>query len=244
MTKLTELTISSYSKPVRDKATKTFGVMFNPSDYTLSYAASYDDTSTAGSGSRQQIYRSTDSSSLNLKLVFDNGPPGDLPIKALVGFGSGRSKVLSIPDRVDEFRKLTIEMKGELHQPSYLKIQWGEMIYDCRLTSLSVNYTHFDRKGVALRAVLNCTFIHDDFVPYLNAKENKQSPDLTHFHGVIAGDSLPAITEEMYGDPRYYLQLAKWNRLDNFRKLQPGQQLQCPPLDQLLLKSTVGRGVV
>ena len=35
---------------------------------------------------------------------------------------------------------------------------------------------------------------------------------------------------KIYGDPRYYLDVARANRIDNFRKLTPGTRIFFPPL--------------
>ena len=48
---------------------------------------------------------------------------------------------------------------------------------------------------------------------------------------VIAGDTLDRLCHRIYGDPRYYLQVAEANKLGNFRKLVPGTTLVFPPLD-------------
>jgi nucleoid-associated protein YgaU len=47
---------------------------------------------------------------------------------------------------------------------------------------------------------------------------------------VKAGDSLPALCYQIYGDPGYYLEVARFNRLDDFRRLQPGTRVVFPPV--------------
>jgi len=44
------------------------------------------------------------------------------------------------------------------------------------------------------------------------------------------GDTLDLIADNNYDDPSYYLQLARANRLKNFRKLKPGMRLILPPI--------------
>jgi nucleoid-associated protein YgaU len=53
---------------------------------------------------------------------------------------------------------------------------------------------------------------------------------MTHEYIVIAGDTLPALTNNIYGDSKYYLKVATYNKLDNFRQLVPGTKLLFPPL--------------
>jgi nucleoid-associated protein YgaU len=54
---------------------------------------------------------------------------------------------------------------------------------------------------------------------------------MTHVRLVKEGDTLPALTREIYGDYRYYLEVARVNQLDDFRSLEPGTRLFFPPLD-------------
>jgi nucleoid-associated protein YgaU len=56
------------------------------------------------------------------------------------------------------------------------------------------------------------------------------SPDLTHRVTVAQGDILPLMTYEVYDDQNYYLQVAKVNKLKNFRKLKAGTTLVFPPI--------------
>ena len=64
------------------------------------------------------------------------------------------------------------------------------------------------------------------------AKENNNSPDLTHRRTVKAGDTLPLMCYQIYGDSKYYLQVAEVNDLGNFRSLTPGQNILFPPLEK------------
>jgi nucleoid-associated protein YgaU len=56
------------------------------------------------------------------------------------------------------------------------------------------------------------------------------SPDLTHSVQVKDGDLLPLLTSQIYKDQNYYLQVAKVNKLKNFRKLKAGTTLVFPPI--------------
>ena len=61
------------------------------------------------------------------------------------------------------------------------------------------------------------------------AQEDNHSPDLTHYRIVKKGDTLPMMCFLVYGDARYYLQVARANKLINFRKLNIGDELFFPP---------------
>ena len=52
------------------------------------------------------------------------------------------------------------------------------------------------------------------------------------------GDTLPQLCFAIYGDPRYYLQVAAENGLTNFRDLSPGDNLVFPPIDKAAVVSS------
>ena len=58
------------------------------------------------------------------------------------------------------------------------------------------------------------------------------SADLTHVHLVKDGETLPAIAHQIYGDPKYYVEIARVNNLRNFRSLKPGMELILPPVNK------------
>jgi len=47
---------------------------------------------------------------------------------------------------------------------------------------------------------------------------------------VKSGETLPWLCYLVYGDSKYYLQIANVNNLTDFRNLQQGQQLFFPPI--------------
>jgi len=64
------------------------------------------------------------------------------------------------------------------------------------------------------------------------AMAQDQSPDLTHVRLIKAGDNLPSLCSQIYGDPSYYLAVARANQIDNFRELVPGTNVFFPPLEK------------
>ena len=59
---------------------------------------------------------------------------------------------------------------------------------------------------------------------------NRTSPDLSHRVQVCEGDTLPLLCHRIYGDASYYPEVARFNRLQGFRHLPAGLQLDFPPL--------------
>jgi nucleoid-associated protein YgaU len=104
-----------------------------------------------------------------------------------------------------------------------------------KLLTIDLVYNLFKPSGQPLRAKATCTFaisISDEVRLKL---EDQHSPDLTHVRTVKDGDTLPMMCHEMYGDPKYYLEVARVNKLKNFRSLSVGEKIFFPPLDKTSL---------
>jgi LysM repeat protein len=229
--KLEKLTIKAFANEQRQgRPQDTFTVMFNPTSYTMTYAnvlANVPGVNTSGSRARYSYSRAE---ILTLELVLDGTGVTDFGLTTLLGQGTK-----SVSAQVKHFLELCFYLDGEVHEPKFLKIQWGEGVlqnFDCRLQGVDVTYTAFDKNGAPLRATLNTTFLEDLEPAKRLRKENKSSPDLPHTRIVRNGDTLPLLTKEIYGSSVYYLRVAQLNGLDNFRQLTPGQEIFFPPLEQ------------
>ena len=62
------------------------------------------------------------------------------------------------------------------------------------------------------------------------ARRTRRPPDLTRLRDVRDGDTLPLLVNDIYGKPELYLEVARANRLFNFRKLKAASRLSFPPL--------------
>ena len=213
---------------VFDFLVKTHEVMFNPESYSFSYTNEYQKYQGINTSGRTARYSLTRSKQLSLKLILDDS-------SATAGLFAGLSSVgpfsrETVHDRVEEFLNFTAHMDGNIHAPRYLRIEWGDLIFDCRLVSVNVNYTLFSRSGIAIRAELDTVFIEDLEESKRLKQDGKSSPDLTHTRTITSGDTLPLMSERIYNDPNYYIQIAQANRLSNFRKLKAGTVINFPPI--------------
>src|SRR5690606_728458 len=109
---------------------------------------------------------------------------------------------------------------------------WGMLFFEGVLTSLSFNYKLFKPTGIPLRVVATASFSASLEDVLRIAKEKKNSPDLTHIRVVKEGDTLPLMAYRIYGDPAYYLEVARVNKLTNFRNLTPGDEIFFPPVNK------------
>ena len=95
---------------------------------------------------------------------------------------------------------------------------------------MSVTYKLFRPDGTPVRAVAKATFVEVVSDELAKLKADKRSADLTHVRTVVAGDNLPLLCHQIYGDATRYQAVAEANKLVNFRTLRVGQQLFFPPL--------------
>src|SRR5690606_28803951 len=134
---------------------------------------------------------------------------------------------------IEQFKKVIFDYNGDEHKPNYLMISWGTLLFKGTLSEMDITFKLFKADGTPLRALANAKFkgfVEDDLRV---AKENNSSPDLTHVRIVKDGDTLPLMTCRIYGDSKYYLEVAKANEIPNFRKLTVGQKIFFPPINKV-----------
>lgn len=196
----------------------SFTVMFNPNTYTQSYGVEYHDRQGEGDTGSHQIFNKIKPRDYKFDFVID---------------GTGvASKRVDVQRLVDNFFTV-VGYDGEIHRPKYLKLIWGALVARCILKTAETTYTLFKPDGYPLRAKIKAHF--SEYID--DAKRVKQqrnsSPDLTHVRVVREGERLSLLCQQIYGTSEYYLQVAAYNELNNFRKLVVGQTILFPPVKTL-----------
>ncbi len=228
---LTKIKIEAYKDKRFANKHGEFDLPINPEQFSQAFKLEYDAAQPAGSQGNDPQYKFTRPERLQLDFTFDG--TGVVPIK-----GKANAFHKDVAKQVEELLNVVYTMKSETHKPNFLRLLWGNFSFgskngfDCILQDLQINYTLFAPDGKPLRAKLKATFV-SYIEPQLRlSEESKQSPDVTHVRQVIAGDTLPLMTHRIYGDPAYYLQVAKVNGLVNFRRLNTNIGLRFPPLEK------------
>ena len=214
---LEKLRIESYEAPdYSGEPRDTFHAFVNPAEIELGYEAEYDEGQGTGTtGSRQEFKRIR---------------PGDLSLSLFLDGTGANGQPLDVQEAVEHFQRVT-SYSGTIHRPYYLKVMWGTLsVKRCVLTSATITYKLFQPDGVPLRAVIKARFRDNADDQTRVAMAQDESADLTHVRTVLAGDTLPGLCQEIYGDPRRYVAVARHNGLDDFRRLEPGQRLAFPPV--------------
>jgi len=215
---LKKLTIESFKKIDYADKLDEFAVMFNPTSYGQKYEVEYEDASGKGTSGSEQKFSRIKPQDYTFEFIIDG-----------TGVSAGKEEVDEV---IKHFLKVTAEVVSDTHRPPYLKLRWGQLIVDCILKSTDITYTLFKPDGYPLRAKINATFSEIIEDQKRTAQEGFNSPNLTHYRQVQEGDTLPLMTYRIYGDASYYLEVARFNRLTDFRNLQVGTTVMFPPLKQ------------
>ncbi len=216
--KLEKLTIYPFKDPgFSQKAGDPFVVNINPEKYTHSHNINYNDKQALGSAGSSSKFEKTAPETISFELMFD--ATGAIP-----GSSTDASQ------DVDKLKTVAYTFNGDIHSPNYLKLSWGSLVFNGRLTSLEVNYTLFKPDGTPLRAKANVSFQSYVDAKTLALTEDKKSPDLTHAILFKSGDNLPNLCYQIYGDANYYQEVAKANGIIHYRNITPGTKLYFPPL--------------
>jgi LysM repeat protein len=221
---LEKLKIVAYSDPQFNNkiADGKFSTLMNPEKYTYHYKIETDATQASGTSTVSPKFNKKLPENLELDFVFDRSG-------VISGYKSSSNGII---DDIEKFKKVILDYNGDEHKPNYLMISWGTLLFKGALTEMDIEFKLFNPDGTPIRAIAKAKFqgfVEDNLRA---ARENNKSPDLTHYRIVKEGDTLPLMTYHIYGDSKYYLEVAKVNNIINFRKLKTGQKLFFPPLQK------------
>ena len=221
---LEKMKITSFSAPEMQASDKVdeFEAFINPENYSQEYKIEYNQEQGDGTSPGPMKFTRMPPQEMSFDFLFDR--TGVLPDSPPAPRGI-------MPD-VEHLKEMTYEFNGDIHRPPYLMITWGELSFRCVLVSLQIQYKIFRPDGTPVRALVKGTFKQFTDEQLRTLEENANSPDLTHIRVVKAGDTLPLMAYRIYGDAKYYTDVAKINRLTSFRQLRPGQELIFPPLEK------------
>lgn len=219
---MSKLKIISYDDPVTRKAVDSMDVLINPESYNKKIEIKYSDKQPAGTSGKLPKFSKIEPDKIDFELFFDrtgvitDTAPGDL----------------GVDEDINQLKSLTVEYQGNKHRPRFVSLYWGTLQFDGCLQTMDISYKLFDASGLPLRAVVKTSFIGSiEDVKRINT-ENSQSPDLTHVRIIKESDTLPLLCYQVYGDSKYYIEVARFNHLDDFRKLRKGQRIQFPPIEK------------
>lgn len=215
---LVKLYIEAYDdEKFTQKKDVVFTALFNPSKYNLKYEIEYDKKGAAGTSPPAPKFSNMKQQELSLEFFLD-------------GTGVGNDDGVFVDQKVEEFLKHAYSYDGAKHKNNYLRVVWSYLVFDCVLKDADVSFTLFRSDGRPLRAKINAKFLGFVNDEKRVLADKAQSPDITHYRVVKDKEKLAILSQRIYESNQYYLDVAKANKLVNFRKLKTGEQLYFPPL--------------
>ncbi len=244
---LTRLVLRAYSDEAFKDEVGIYQTMLNPANYSETYSSKYNQTTGFGKPGGLLKYMGSFAGDISIDFLFDR--TGVIPNMVTQmanelqdAFPGGRDLGVGILADITIFKNAVYKFNTDQHEPNYVRINWGTLNFTGKLTDLTIDYKLFGPNGKPLRAVAKAKFTHCAPSVKKNPESNKSnsstdsteltSPDLTHIRTVQGGDTLPLMAFKIYGDSKYYLEVAKANGLSSFRKLTVGQQIFFPPLQK------------
>lgn len=187
---------------------------FNPPEYSTRKSINYGDLKATGSGVSVQQFIDGTAETLSMELFFDTSEEQ----------ADVREEFL---DKLD----LLVEIDPELHAPPICQFVWGNgIVFTALVESLDKRFTRFERSGIPVRARVDITFKEYKTSEYHESEISPESTDTTKAWTVTEGDTLWLIASREYGDPTHWRRIAEANDIQNPRAIEPGQELELPPL--------------
>lgn len=249
---LEKLKITAFEDDNYESSTATYVVMYNPTSFSYQVTSEWIPEEGVDPDARQLQFRANKSDSVSFEFLFDAtgaSPPGkdeagdvdlgylgdESPNRDLIS-GNKESAIEIIEEdghvdrAISKYLEITQNIQSATHTPNYLQINWGAYQFRGVVQDTTINYKLFNSGGLPIRATVTSNFVQSLSRKEQAAEAGRQSADLTHKRVVKAGDTLPLIAKKIYGDPAFYLEIAKANNLKNFRNLEMGQELILPPI--------------
>jgi hypothetical protein len=193
-----------------------FTLMFNPASYSQKYEVNYADNQAQGNTASAQAYSRTKPLDYTFEFIID-------------GTGTA-ADVVNVKDKIDEFLDKCVRADGEIHRPPYLKLLWGALETRVVVKSADITYNFFDSNGYPLRAKLNVAFTENVPDDRRVRQDRQASPDRTHYRQVDGSSKLPIMAFKEYRDHRFYISVARANKLNNFRAMPLNTTVIMPPI--------------
>lgn len=200
-----------------------FEVLFNPNEYRLSKDNNFAQAAVLGVGSPLLQFVHGNLRTMEMELFFDTYEE------------HRRASAVINPAQAD-VRKLTrqvvdlMAINPETHAPPVILFAWGDLTFRGVLARANQRFTMFLESGVPVRAQLEIT-VNEWISDLTEAKEVKRkTADFHRRHEVGQRETLAAIAQRCYGDPRKWRPIAIANGLVSARRLPAGLVLAVPAL--------------
>jgi len=202
---------------------KRISVLFNPEEYSLNRDINYAQIAVPGLSGPILQFVHGNMQTLEMELFLDTYEEH-----------RNSNRILNLPggDVRELVKQITdlMNIEPSIHAPPVLLFSWGSLSFTCVLVRANQRYIMFNPNGVPVRARVQVTF-NEFRNAELEAKEVKrETADYTKSYTILQGESLSAIANRVYGNPKLWRPIALANNVLNPKRLQPGARLVIPNL--------------
>ena len=208
-------------------------VDYNPKELAFSKKVNFADIAIPGLDAPIIQFVRGDAETTSVSLLFDTSKKG---------MGAGAE---SVADRMKALYSL-VKIDGDLHSPSLVRMTWGDQnigtlrngeqdtapsnVFDAVVLNVDRKFVLFTASGIPVRGTLTMALREYCTVSDQIDAINLRSADHTRIYTVLAGDNLPGIANKKYGNPSFWRMIAQHNNIRHVRYLQPGLELELPPV--------------
>lgn len=197
-----------------------YTLMINPDTVKWQRSIEYNEQQAPATSSASQKYKSTPSDKLSFDIVID-----------CTGVVDSTRTTMSA--EITSLQNIVYTYNGKIHRPNFVTITWGQgLSFNGVLDSFDISYTLFRPDGSPLRAKIALSFSQYLSPSTVTMLDAPQSPDLTHLVTVVSGVTLPQLCQQVWNDQKYYVQVAKFNKLNKLRNMEGVDKLVFPPIVQ------------
>jgi hypothetical protein len=230
---MTPLAKASLTAAYSSGALEIFEVQYNPTEFSLERSVQLAEIAIPGLDSPLLQFVRGQVEKLTLDLFFDTTDKGT---------GAGATSVTQLTDPIYSLTK--IEPAG--HAPPIVTFAWNAAFPGVDLPpavgnqrrnsfrgvvdSCRQKFTFFSPEGVPLRATLSLVLREYKTLDDQLSQLNLSSPDRTHAHLTMEGDTLSRISSRYYLRPGDWRAIADSNDIDDPRRLDPGVLLTVPSI--------------
>lgn len=203
-----------------DRGGERIEVNFNPNEYVFNKQNSWIQGGSGGKDLPQIEFSGGQPATLQMQLFFDTyADRADVRER----YTDKIWALMLIDERL-------VDAKSGKARPPLVRFQWGRSwSFDAVIVSVAQRFTLFLNDGTPVRATLDVTFQQIRDTRQLRPQNpTSGGAGNDRYWTVRAGDTLPAIAYEVYGDPNRWRAIAEANRLRTVRRLEPGTVLWCP----------------
>jgi hypothetical protein len=234
---LTEVVFSAYKDPDCKKKLldDKWEGLYDPKDFKLS-SENIQKERIAGLGTKAKKieYQGIQSPVLEITLILDDTIyKGTSPVFPINGITDSLEVEYDIEASLLKLGTIIQEYDGSIHRPPFVKVEYGgKEPFKGYCSKFDIQKEKFDTEGTLRLATVTLQFKGTKSIELALKEANNQSPDITHHYVVKDGDSLAAISYNTYGTTALYMELARANKLNSLRYIEPGTRLILPPLEK------------